>query len=128
MRMSEARQYTDFHEVRPQHAEIHKELQNWARWALQPWGAKAQHPMFRWSKPAQHWSAVDVPEVTDPIAAFKIEKAVCKLSTKHQAAIRWSYVFQGPPRRTANKLGLTLDGLADMVHDGRTKLKNATMR
>jgi DNA-directed RNA polymerase specialized sigma24 family protein len=117
--------YVDFHEVRPEHGAIHAELQNWARWCFSR-GAPATHPMFRWAKPAQHWHAVEIQEVTDPLSAMRIEKAVHKLPTKHQAAVRWSYVFQGPPRKTASTLGLTLDGLALMVHDARTMLKNRT--
>ena len=84
--------------------------------------------MFRWSKPAQHWHAVETTEVTDPIAAMRIEKQVHKLPDKHQAALRWSYVFQGPPRRAANTLGLSLEGLADHVHVARTMLKNRMAR
>lgn len=117
--------YVDFHLVRPEHATIHAELQNWARWCFSR-GAPDSHPMFRWAKPAQHWHAVEIQEVTDPIAAMRIEKAVQKLPAKHRGAVRWSYVFQGPPRKAASNLGLTLDGLAGMVHDARTMLKNRT--
>jgi len=78
--------------------------------------------MFRWAKPPQHWHAVEISEVTDPIAAIRIEKAIHKLPSDNQVAVRWSYVFQGPPRRVANSLGVTHQALADMVHDGRSML------
>ena len=124
---SKTRWAVDFHFVRPEHASLHLELLNWARWCFSR-GTVTSHPMFRWCKPAQHWHAVEIPETTDPLAAMRVEKAVHKLPEKHQAAVRWSYVFQGPPRRAASDLGLSLEGLADHVHVARTMLKNRMSR
>lgn len=115
--------YVDFHLVEDKHLAIHEALQNWARWCFNRGGAHS-HPMFRWAKPAQHWDAVNVQTPVDRMEAQRMEKEVGKLPTKNQAAIRWSYVYQGPPRRTAVMLGVSLDGLALLVRDGRQMLVN----
>lgn len=115
--------YIDFHLVEDKHLAIHKSLENWARWCFNRGSAHA-HPMFRWAKPAQHWDAINVQAPVDGIDAQHMEKEVGKLPEKNQAAIRWSYVYQGHPRRQAQLLGVSLEGLFVLVRDGRQMLVN----
>ena len=117
------RTYVDFHYVEPGHAEIDQRLRNWALWLFGSNRAR-QHAMWIWCKPAQHWEAVDLRGAVDPMDAVAIEKAVCKLPADHRDAVRWCYVFRGNPRRAAQSLGVSMDGLALLVRDGRQMLVN----
>lgn len=115
--------YIDFHWVKDSHEKIHAELENWARWCFNRGGNSAS-PMFRNVKPSQTWHAVEISVPVNTLSAVKIEKAVGHLPEKHQTAIRWSYVHQGPPMKAARTLAVSLSGLSELVQDGRQMLKN----
>jgi hypothetical protein len=120
-------EYVDFHAVEDKHQAIHAELENWARWLMNR-PASHQGPIWRLGKPPQHWEQVESGQMVDKLKAAQTEKAVSALPVKHCAALRWSYVFRTNPRREANRLGLTLDGLFELVHDGRQMLVNRGAR
>lgn len=115
--------YVDFHHVEAKHQAIHEELENWARWLMNR-PVSQQGPVWKLGKPPQHWDQVDIGVTVDKLKAAQTEKAVAALPFKHGAAIRWSYVFRTNPRREANRLGMTLEGLSGLVRDGRQMLCN----
>jgi len=53
-----------------------------------------------------------------------MEKAVYALPEKHREAVRWWYVYRRDPVAMARKLGVSKQGLADLVEAGRTMLNN----
>jgi DNA-directed RNA polymerase specialized sigma24 family protein len=120
--------YVDFNTVEPGHHLIHADLENWALWVRvshrSPWTAPA---MFRECRSnAWQWHTPEHRENCDLLAAQAMEKAVSKLPPTHRAAVRWRYVFKGSPRKMANSLGLTLEGLAKHARDGVQMLCNTT--
>ena len=120
--------FVDFHAVLPQHEAIHSELENWARWVRNPKGVDAMQPMFRQSKPAQHWDEVEAHDQTDLVVAAATEKAVHALPAKNCAAICWCYVYRDSPRIKSRELGVSLEGLGDLVREGRGMLSNRGRR
>lgn len=117
----------DFHAVEDKHVEIHRRLENWARWCNGSFGGGGTSPMFRLyrapaqSRGAEHsWSSMPV----DGMDAQRIAKAVTKLPEPHRRAILWSYVKPINPKRQAQQQGVTLEGLALLLRDGRQMLIN----
>jgi DNA-directed RNA polymerase specialized sigma24 family protein len=113
----------DFFLVEPKHVKMHERLVNWARWAHSPQWGRVQ-PMFRLYRPAEHWEGQPVSNPVDSLDAAKIQKAVAKLPDKHRSAIGWNYVKRNNPKRAAQSLGVSLQGLAELVSDGRQMLMN----
>ena len=121
-------EHVDFFLVRDEHLGIHAALENWARWVrVRPHGWQVA-PMFRQYRPANPtegwWDRREPMPMTDVPAAVEMEKAVSLLPEKHRTAIRWAYVFTGHPARMARDLGVSKQGLMDLVSAGRTMLKN----
>lgn len=119
------REHVDFFLVEDRHLEVHARLEAWARWVrVRPHGWQVA-PMFRqyrskawqWERPEPK-AAVNVPE------AVEMEKAVSQLPEKHREAIRWCYVFTGHPAAVSRNLGVSRQGLLDLIHAGRSMLKN----
>jgi DNA-directed RNA polymerase specialized sigma24 family protein len=116
----------DFHAVEAKHSEIHKRLENWARWCNGR-EAPSVSPMFRLyraparARGAEHtWSGVSV----DGMDAQRIAKAVTHLPEPHRRAIHWSYIKPISPKRAAAEQGTTLPGLALLLRDARQMLLN----
>jgi hypothetical protein len=115
----------DFHLVQDGHLAIHARLEAWARWVrVRPVGWQMA-PMFRqyrskswqWERPVLQ-SAVNVPE------AVAMEKAVSLLPNKHREAIRWAYVWCSGPVSMARQIGVSKQGLMELIGQGRTILVN----
>ena len=114
----------DFHHVEEHHQAIDARLSNWGLWLQSRPGGKI-HPM--WAKArsnAWQWHAPEHRPTCDPLDAQAMEKAVYKLPEKHRAAIRWQYVYRGSPARACRALAVNMDGLAELVRQGRTMLVN----
>ena len=60
----------------------------------------------------------------DKLDAAEIQKAVTALPDKHMRAIGWCYLRPTNPQAQARELGVSLQGLADLIHNGRTMLVN----
>ena len=71
-----------------------------------------------WAMPAP------IPVVNEPDGA-ELESRVGELPEPHRDAIRWHYVYQGPPARIVRSLGVTYETLAFLVIDGRRILMSA---
>lgn len=114
----------DFNRVPPEQIAIHERLVNWARWCRPSWGS-AVHPMWRKSGSARHWDiAPHIPMPVNTLDAVVVEKAIYHLPEKHREAVRWWYVYRRDPVAMARNLGVSKQGLADLVDVGRTMLKN----
>ena len=115
----------DYNHVKPEHEAVHERLENWARWVrVRPHGWQTA-PMFRmYQSRARQWEAPVIQNPVDTLDAVLIEKAVSALPDKHRDAIRWWYVHAGNPVAMARRLGVSKQGLADLVCVGRTMLQN----
>ena len=104
---------------------IHEALSNWARWVrVRPHGWQVS-PMFRQYRSHNwQWERPTVPDPVNIPEAVDMEKAVSLLPEKHRMAVRWSYVMQGHPARMARELGVSKQGLLDLVNAGRLMLRN----
>ena len=119
------REDIDFHIVRDEHLGVHEALLNWSRWVrVRPHGWQVA-PMFRqYRSKAWQWERPVIRDSINVLAAVAMEKAVSKLPEKHRDAIRWSYVFGGHPAKVARDLGVSKQGLSDLIDGGRTMLRN----
>lgn len=122
MRVTEV---VDYNHVQSHHEAIHARLVNWERWVrVRPHGWFT-HPMFRmYQSKARQWHVPEIQDPIDTLDAVLVEKAVSALPAKHRDAIRWSYVHCGNPVAMARALGVSKQGLADLVEAGRTMLQN----
>lgn len=115
----------DFFVIAPQHEAIDERLRAWAAWVrVRPHGWQVA-PMFRqYRSKSWQWEMPEVKAALNIPEAVEMEKAVSLLPEKHREAIRWVYVFGGGPVAMARKLAVTGQGLMDLIHSGRTMLKN----
>ena len=113
----------DFHEVKPQHMQIHERLEHWARWAN---GRPKQNasPVFRGYRDRSYQNELPAPVVVRPLDAMLVGKGVGLLPSAHRDALLWCYLKPVHPRSKASELGTTLQGLAQLLHDGRQMLVN----
>lgn len=116
----------DFHFVRPEHEEIHDRLRNWAAWC-EGRAFCAVLPMFRFYR-ADNFGRGGGGSVVDALDAAEIQKLMPGLPEPHRHALQWWYIKPVGPSRAARALGLSLAGLALMVHDGRTMCMNRLRR
>lgn len=115
----------DYCYVAPEHEAIHARLNNWARWVRVHPNRWPTHPMWRlFQSKARQWSQPAIPVPVNTLDAADMEKAVYALPVKHREAIRWSYVYGRDPVAMARTLGVSKQGLADLVDAGRTMLRN----
>lgn len=115
----------DYNHIAAHHEAIHARLMNWARWLrVRPHGWFT-HPMFRNFRASKQWEAS--PHISTPVDtldAALMEKAVYALPEKHRQAVRWWYVYRRDPAAMARNLGVSKQGLAELVEAGRAMLKN----
>lgn len=115
----------DYNHIATHHEAIHARLVNWERWVrVRPHGWFT-HPMWRNYRTSRQWEVspyIGVPVNT--IDAALMEKAVYALPEKHREAVRWWYVYRRDPAAMARNLGVSKQGLADLVEAGRTMLAN----
>lgn len=116
--------YIDFHAVPQHHIAIHERLVNWGRW-LNPPETPSVAPgfsLYRSSAQARgaesSWSAIGI----DGGDAARINSLVQTLPVQIRAAIAWCYVKPINPRAAARDIGVTLDGLADLLREGRQRV------
>ena len=123
MRVTET--VVDYNRIAAHHQAIHARLVNWERWVrVRPHGWQTA-PMFRmYQSKARQWEAPIIPSPVDTLDAALMEKAVYALPEKHREAVRWWYVYRRDPVAMARNLGVSKQGLADLVEAGRTMLKN----
>lgn len=116
----------DYNHVQDRHQVIHERLENWRRWVIvRPHGWQVA-PMFRmYQSKSRQWEASPrIGTPVDAIDAALMEQAVYALPEKHREAVRWWYVYRRDPVAMARSLGVSKQGLADLVDAGRTMLNN----
>lgn len=114
----------DFHHVPADQQAIDAKLRNWSAW-VKPRAVSWSSPIWRLGKSnTRQWHTPEIRETCDMIAAQAMEKAVYHLPEKHRDAIRWHYVFPISPVKLCRHLGVTMEGLAELVQQGRQMLIN----
>ena len=113
----------DFHVVEPHQEEMHKRLENWARWCRSTGGGSSALPMFKLYRPDNYEREYSgaAPDGTD---AQRIMKGVFALPIKHRAGLNWFYLRPSNPKEVCKKLGVSFEGLVELVNDARTMLIN----
>ncbi len=116
----------DYNHVQDRHQAIHARLENWRRWVtVRHHHGWATDTLFRmYQSKARQWHAPVIQTPVDTLDAVLVEKAVAALPEKHREAVRWWYVYRRDPVATARSLGVSKQGLADLVDAGRTMLNN----
>lgn len=112
----------DFAHVPSHQHEVDERLINWARWC-RPNHRASVLPMFRLYKPYLY------PErgASSPIdskEAVEVQKCMAYLPEKHRYAVGWCYVIRSNPARAARDLGVSTQGLMDLINQGRDMVKN----
>jgi hypothetical protein len=117
--------HVDYFLVSDHHLAIHARLEQWARWVrVRPHGWQTA-PMFRqYRSHAWQWEAPEVRVQPNIPQALEMEKAVSLLPAKNRDAIRWCYVWQSGPVAEARRLGVSKQGLCDLIAGGRSMLNN----
>jgi hypothetical protein len=119
------RDLEDLHTVRPEHLDIHDALENWARWADSSRRSVGVLPMFRYYRPDNWERTVRSHSPIDVKAALGIQTAFIGLPEKNRHAINWAYLYYFiHPRKVCKALAVSDSGLAGLIHDGRTMLRN----
>lgn len=114
--------FIDFFYVAAHQQEIHKRLENWARSCYSSGGPSCS-PMFRLYRPDNYERAAPSIPV-DTHDAAKVAKGVSLLPESHRMAIHWNYLQGGSPTKARQRIGCTLDGLMQLISDGRSMLIN----
>lgn len=112
----------DFHQVKPEHQAIHERLENWARWARGAHSANV-HPMFRQYRHA-YWEPAPQANCNDTNDALEVQKIMKDLPEPHRIAVQWCYILKSNPRKVCMALGVSKDGLMELIHRGRTMAAN----
>lgn len=113
----------DFCVIAPKHEAIHKRLENWAAWCKGGGVVPATSAMFRLYRP-DNFERAPMGEPVDGTDAQRIAKAMVRLPVKHRVALNWFYVKPVSPLKVCKTLGLSMEGLAEHVTDGRQMLIN----
>jgi hypothetical protein len=117
------RSEVDFNVIEKKHEEIHKRLENWARWCRGGGGGSSALPMFRLYRP-DNFERGPMGEQVDGTDAQRIAKGLVKLPLKHRVAVNWFYVKPVSPLKVCKVIGVSMEGLAEHVTDGRQMLIN----
>jgi hypothetical protein len=127
----EPKRYVDFAAVPPSQWKMHDRLENWARWCRGASGESARagdaSPMFSLYRSGESQQRRYGEETSVPIDkddALKIHFAIVHptFHPKCRKALQWSYLRPRDPKHEAWKLGVSLQGLANLVAQGRQLL------
>lgn len=123
--------YVDFAAVPPSQWAMHDRLENWARWCRGASGESARisppSPMFSGfrSSDARRVYGDETTVPIDKMDAQRVAKGVAALPEKHRRSLHWLYVHGAKqPTEAARQLGLSREGLRDVVRDARQMLVN----
>ncbi len=118
------KQAVDFQHVEDKHKAIHERLLNWSRWVT-PGRQSFVSPMFRqYRSNAWQWHTPEHRISCDIIDGQMVEKAVSKLPAPHREALRWCYVHRCSAIHACRALGVSYEGLARLIRDGRQMMCN----
>ncbi len=112
----------DFFAVDPHHADMHTRLCNWARFVAVRF-TPGQHPMWRPSiSNSRQWHYPEPREEVDTLDGLEVERRVGSLPPKYREALRWAYVWRTGPAKIKRTLGVTSEGLMQILRDARQML------
>src|SRR5688572_19840232 len=108
----------DFFLVPETQMAIHLRLENWARYVA----VRFPHwvsPMWRQGKSnGRQWHVPEPRPEVNTLDGHAIEKAVAALPWAHRDALRWAYVHRTNPSKPRRALGVTDNGLMELVRSG----------
>lgn len=126
------REPVDFSLVPPSQWHMHDRLENWARWVRgrDNQAGKTDSPMFRFHK-SDEWDRRTYGALTelavDKDDAVRIAKGIGNptFPDKQRRALNWYYLERARrPIFKARELAVSVQGLADLVKEGRFMLMN----
>lgn len=122
------RRYVDFAHVPVGQWKIHDRLENWARSIRggdkQSGKASPMFAFYRSTEANRVYGAESSIPVNQPDAVL-IAKGIVALPDKHRRAVDWYYASRAKnPIAQARELGQTMEGLAQLVIDGRQMMLN----
>lgn len=114
----------DFHYVEEHQLAIHDRLLNWSRYV------GVRHP--GWVSPiwklgrsnGRQWHVPEIRVSVNTQDGHIMEKAVAALPWAHRDAVRWAYIHRTNPSKPRRALGVTDDGLFELIRAGRQMLIN----
>lgn len=116
--------FPDFHYVPEAQKAIDARLENWASYVRVKFPSWVS-PIWKLGKSnGRQWHAPEFRPACDILDGHKIEKAVAALPAIHAAVIRWAYVYRTGEIPFRKKHGLSREGLALLLKDGRQMLIN----
>lgn len=120
----------DYNAVAPRHTEVNQRLNDWARWVRdKPAGANVS-PMFRMYRSKRQYDTephIPVPLITEE--CLEVERAVSGTPEPYRTALRWYYVWPWVPNNKVRQhLGMTRQGLFDLITSGRDMVQNRMKR
>lgn len=123
------RPQVDFASVPPSQWAMHDRLLNWAKWARgsSRFDRMPGTPMFglyRSSDARREYGATETSVPIDNRDATRIQVGVSALPDKHRRALHWCYLHPKNATSMARELGLSLQGMAQMIKDARTTMIN----
>lgn len=114
--------YVDFSRVLPEHRAIDERLENWGRWNYSC-GSGSVSPMFRLYRAPEHWQQAFASRPVDQMDARRIQWAMQYLGVRIRLALAWAYIYGFvSPAKTARKMEIDMQELADLVEAGRQAL------
>ena len=116
----------DFNVIKPEHMNIHKRLDNWARWCKGSNSGNV-HPMFRQYRNG-YFEATPAASYSDTVDAVAIQKAMKDIPEPQRIALQWFYVKPGSPARVCMALGVSKLDLLELIHQGRAMMKNVATK
>jgi hypothetical protein len=123
------REPVDFFLVKPEHVAIHIRLGNWSRWARGGRGGGGVLPMFQNYRPDGYHELQGGGAPIDTLDAVALQKLFVHIPEKHRWALQWSYRYSFiSVNKACRAFGMNRTGLADLVHDARSMLKNSAIR
>lgn len=119
------RECVDFFYVRSGHAEIHERLLNWSRWARGGRGGGNVLPMFKDYRPDGYHELMGGGIPIDSLDAVALQKLFAGLPERNRWALQWHYRYPFiRVEKVCRVLAVSRASLSELVHDGRTMLKN----
>ena len=112
----------DFSHVPSNQYEIHDRLLNWAKWA-RGGNSRNVHPMFRQYR-NDYWEPTPSVTYADTVDALAVQKTMTHIPERYRLAVQWFYIARSNPMPVCRHLGVSKQGLADLVIDGRTMVKD----
>lgn len=120
------KEYVDFNVIPPQQVAMHIRLENWARFCRggDKQAGKAGSPMFDLYRSSDARRAYGT-ETSIPVNkedGAKLHGAVASLPDKPRRALQWCYLRPKAPGLESVRLGVTMEGLRDLILEGRELL------